>query len=26
VRQIENRALEKLRVALVRENPELASL
>jgi RNA polymerase sigma-32 factor len=26
VRQIENRALEKLRTALVRENPELASL
>jgi RNA polymerase sigma-32 factor len=26
VRQIENRALEKLRVALVRENPELAML
>src|SRR6185312_3877474 len=26
VRQIENRALEKLRVALVRENPELAAL
>ena len=26
VRQIENRALEKLRTALVRENPELASM
>ena len=26
VRQIENRALEKLRTALVRENPEIASL
>jgi RNA polymerase sigma-32 factor len=26
VRQIENRALEKLRIALVRENPELATL